>query len=193
MAKTEWRAIPGYEDMYEVSSGGAVRALPRIDAGGFFRQGKLLQPYAQKSGYLNVKLRNRNGERQAFGVHRLVAAAFLPNPDGLPQVNHKDEVKTNNGVSNLEWCSVDYNLNFKNGRTKRRNTLKANANNTKHLKALAKAQRMPVVQLTLDGQLVKRWPSAYAAGKAGYGMPGINDCCHHKRNTNHGYKWEFAS
>lgn len=106
----EWRSIQGYEGLYEVSSYGRVKSLERYKSnnGGIqLLKEKILRPHNTKKGYLTVQLRNKR-----FTVHRLVAQAFIPNPDNLPQVNHKDEDKTNNNVTNLEWCTAKYNSNY---------------------------------------------------------------------------------
>ena len=111
----EWRPIEGYEGLYEVSSYGRVRSLDRYvkTCYGSYRlyKGKVLSPGKKSDGYLLINL-SCNGKYNTIRVHRLVAQAFLPNPDNLPEVNHKDENKTNNSVENLEWCDRKYNMNF---------------------------------------------------------------------------------
>lgn len=97
-----WKPVVGYEGLYEVSSFGAVRSLDRsADAGG--SRGRLLKPALKKHGYLCISL-SAYGKRLDVRVHRLVAEAFLPSSD-LPEVNHKDCIKTNNAVTNLEWVN----------------------------------------------------------------------------------------
>lgn len=108
----EWKAIPGYEGLYEVSNKGNVRNV---------RRNTLLRLSKNNDGYIQVHL-YKNGIRNKFQVHRLVAQAFLPNIDNLPQVNHKDENKTNNNVTNLEWCTAKYNTNFGTRNIRRRET-----------------------------------------------------------------------
>lgn len=107
----EWRQIPGYEGLYEVSSFGRVRSVDRYvkSSYGAYRlhKGKVLSPGIRPDGYLVVCLLER-----MFRVHRLVAETFIPNPLGLPQVNHKDEDKSNNRVENLEWCDARYNTTY---------------------------------------------------------------------------------
>ena len=97
----EWKNVIGYEGLYEVSNIGNVRSVIR---------NKLLR-LSKTKGYIQVYL-YKNGIRTGLKVHRLVAQAFIPNPDNLPQVNHKDEDKTNNSVENLEWCNAKYNVNY---------------------------------------------------------------------------------
>ena len=113
MTFEEWRPIPNYEGLYEVSNMGRVRSLDRMetfDGVARPRKGKELSQIP-KRGYLLVKL-CKDGRVRAAYVHRIVASAFIPNPNGLPEVNHKDECKTNNDVSNLEWCDRTYNARY---------------------------------------------------------------------------------
>ena len=116
-----WKDIIGYEGLYQVSSLGRVRSLDRYDERNCFRKGKVLSPGIKPDGYLVVVL-SCNGKHKTIKVHRLVAQAFIPNPDGLPQVNHKNEDKSNNRVENLEWCDAKYNINFGTARIRSINT-----------------------------------------------------------------------
>jgi len=102
-----WKVIDGF-DRYEVSSNGRVKSL--YDNFGR-RRDRILTLNHQKTGYYTVTLCN-NGKKQVTSVHRLVAKAFIPNPNCYNVVNHKDEIKTNNNVDNLEWCTVKYNSNY---------------------------------------------------------------------------------
>lgn len=114
-SEEEWRAIPEYEGIYEVSNFGNVRSLPRYKRGNFdskvFIEGKAIKQVKNNRGYYIVQL-SKNNKVKNFSVHRLVATAFIPNPNSFPQINHKDEDKTNNRASNLEWTTLKRNINY---------------------------------------------------------------------------------
>lgn len=94
--------IKNYEGLYAITSCGRVWS---------YTSKKFLRPIKQTLGYLTVAL-SKNGSVRIHLVHRLVAEAYIPNPDNLPEVNHKDECKTNNCIKNLEWCTRQYNSNY---------------------------------------------------------------------------------
>lgn len=101
----EWRAILGYEDLYDVSNWGRVRSYDQIlnrKNGSVNWKGRILKPQRGSKGHYGVNL-HRNGKSKTHYIHQLVARAFLDNPDGLPVVRHLDDVKENNHVSNLAW------------------------------------------------------------------------------------------
>ena len=114
MKKEIWKIINGYEN-YMISSFGRVKSLDRYVRGKnnsiYIKKGKLLKLYTDKDGYQTVMLYHNN-KKKLLKVHRLVAEAFLDNPNNLSQVNHKDENKLNNSVENLEWCDAKYNVNY---------------------------------------------------------------------------------
>lgn len=101
----EFRPLPGYEGMYEISNDGYYKPLFGKS------KGKLLKGTYGK-GYRFCSLKDKNGNRVYTGVHRLVAMAFIPNPDNLPHVNHKNEIKSDNRVENLEWITPKDNTNY---------------------------------------------------------------------------------
>ena len=101
----KWKDIAGYDGMYQVSDLGRVRSLK-------FGKVRVLRPQKNNNGYLIVGL-YKDGKRKGITVHRLVANAFIPNDDeSKTQINHRNEIKTDNRVSNIEWCSASYNLMY---------------------------------------------------------------------------------
>jgi hypothetical protein len=103
----EWKDIKGYEGLYQVSNLGRVKSLDRV-SNGQPKRGQILKPFKSSFRYLAVEV-SRNAVTKSVPVHRLVAQAFLPNPDNLPQINHKDGIKENNHVNNLEFCTAKHN------------------------------------------------------------------------------------
>lgn len=101
-----WKQIEGYNGKYEISNLGRLKSYAQS------RQGKIKTGTKEFKGYLVVRLYDDFGNPKDFKIHRLVAEAFIPNPENLPQVNHKDEHKENNCVDNLEWCDNTYNHNY---------------------------------------------------------------------------------
>ncbi len=168
MTKEVWRDIPGYKGYYQASDLGRVRSLPRYGT-----RGKVLKPVLTTNGYLRVGF-NVKGKCKKLLVHRIIAQTFIDNPKNLPQVNHKNEHKTDNRVSNLEWLTAKENSNYGTGRAR------ANL-----------AESKPVLQISLDGRLIRRWPSAQCAGRNGYNQGNICSCCNGKRKTTGGFRWEF--
>ena len=104
--KEVWKDIKGYEGKYQISNLGRVKSLGNLQT----KKEKLLKTNI-RNGYYTAYL-YKNNEKKSLLCHRLVAEAFIPNPDNLPQVNHKDENKLNNRVDNLEWCTIKYNINY---------------------------------------------------------------------------------
>lgn len=108
-----WKPVKGFEDGYEVSNLGRIRSVDRYvpykKRYRKFVKGMVLSPILHSRGYLKVSLCKNESKRKQYFVHRIVATAFLDNPDTLPQVNHKDMDKTNNCVDNLEWCDNSWN------------------------------------------------------------------------------------
>lgn len=102
-----WKNIEGYENIYQVSELGRVKRLAGVGC----LSERLLKPIKDKDGYLKVFL-YKSGKRKFLFIHRLVAQAFIPNTNNFPEVNHKNEDKSNNKPNNLEWCTSKYNINY---------------------------------------------------------------------------------
>lgn len=169
------KTIEGFEDYYITSDGeiySYARILHRRDGKKIRHPGKRLKPYIRSDGYLSVTLYNRSVQRRFF-VHRLVAQAFIPNPDNLPQVNHKDENKANNSVDNLEWCTQQYNLYY-----------------GTHFKKIADKNSRPVMQFTTDNEWIAEYRSAMEAERqTGIKQGTISWVCSNAGQTAGGYKW----
>lgn len=179
MMNEVWRDVAGYEGLYEVSSLGHVRSLDRIGSNGRHLKEKKLKPRKNSRGYLYVNL-YRKGKGKTMIIHRLVSKAFISNPYNYPEINHKNEIKTDNRVKNLEWCNRKYNNNY-------------GHHNEKVAKALTNGPcSKPVLQLTLDGSLIKRWPSIMECDRCGFYQQCITDCCNGKRYTHKGYRWQYV-
>lgn len=108
-----WRDVKGFEGWYQVSSNGIVKSLDRHIVDGRLIKGKTLHQYIDRQGYRKVSL-CRSGKHYHYFVHRLVAETFIPNKYNLQSINHIDENPANNDVSNLEWCTTKYNVNYGN-------------------------------------------------------------------------------
>ena len=105
-----WKDVKGYEGLYQVSNIGRIKSLRRSWASKGESE-HIMSPSITR-GYAYIKLRGLDGKDESIPVHRLVAIAFIPNPNGYKCVNHKDENKINNNVENLEWCSLEYNFAY---------------------------------------------------------------------------------
>lgn len=161
-----WKDIPGYEGRYQASTLGRIRSLDHYSKEIISRQGKkyralcrgrMLKPTLGMDEYLDITLSDSEGAPKTFRVHRLVAATFIPNPDNLPFVNHKDECKTNNNADNLEWCTHDYNMNYgtRNARISKAQTGKIHTAESKAKMSAAKKGRTWI--LLPDGK--RKWLS----------------------------------
>ena len=111
LSEYQVKDIEGYEGVYAITSCGRVYSHSRVNGQGRLQKGRWMKPQVDKDGYLKVRLQ-LNGTSKYCMVHRLVAMAFLPNPLNHPVINHKNEVKDYNDVSNLEWCTIQYNTEY---------------------------------------------------------------------------------
>lgn len=190
--KEIWKDIDGYEGLYQVSTKGRVKRLPHEVT--VYRGSKTIKLQKEElflkfnknnDGYYSVTLYKDYKHYKIFKVHRLVAQAFIPNPDNLPCVNHIDETQSNNCVENLEWCTTQYNTTY--------GTCKTRSSATFRIKNGTYNRR--VIQMSLDGKEIARYNTCYAAGKAtGIKNSLIYRVCvgKTKRHTAGGYRWAFV-
>ena len=157
-----WKDKKNYEGHYQVSNCGRVKSIK-------FGKERILKLIKNKDGYLYVNL-YKNNIKKKYKVHRLVAEAFIPNPNNYKEVNHKDECKTNNVVTNLEWCDRGYNNNY----------------GTRTEKCSKK-----VYQYTLDGQFVKEWPSTREAARNGFNQGNVAACCRGELKKHKCFIWSY--
>ena len=168
-----WKDIEGYEGLYQVSNKGNVKSLNYNKT----KKEKILKPFINSNGYLQVILcKNKTSKR--FLVHRLVANAFLPNTNNYPCVNHKDECKTNNVVSNIEWCTYKYNTNY-GSCIKKMSESQINGKRSKAIGAFK------------GGKLVFTFPSTKEAGRQGFNQGAVASCCRGEIKSHKGYIWRY--
>lgn len=178
-----------YEGLYKVSNWGRVKNINYRNTG----RERLFKPYEDTYGYLRVEL-SKNGETKTCLVHRLVAQTFLPNPENKPQVNHKiegDEGKKINMVifnedgtvnkerTTIEWVTAKDNINHG---TRNERVSKAMTNGK-----LSKR----VLQLSLDGELIKEWESTQECGRNGFNQSSVSACCRGKQKTHKGFRFMY--
>lgn len=213
----EWRDIEGYEGLYQISNLGRVKSLERIDGNNHPVKEKIIKPYKTIGGYIQICLW-KNGKVKHFQIHRLVAQAFIPNPNNLPECNHKDENPLNNCADNIEWCDHKYNINYgtrtekasekmkghivlQETRKKIGEAQKGKKLSEEHKNILSKAltnrsdQSKPVLQIDKNtGQIIMEFPSAREVERQfGYSYGNISQCCNGKRKQAYGYKWQFKN
>lgn len=163
-----WKPIPGFDDRFLASDQGNIMSVNYHNYG---RQ-RILKKSLNKCGYEVVCLFYK-GKGHVCLVHRLVAKAFLDNPNGLPVINHLNEIKTDNRLDNLCWCSIRDNINY----------------GTRNAR-MAATIGSPVQQFTRDGQLVASFISVLDAGrKTGVDHSAINKCVKGKRKSAGGFLW----
>ena len=166
-----WKDVEGFEGLYQVSTWGNVKSI---------KNNIILKPTKNNKGYFYVDL-HKNRKRKRFLINRLVAEAFIPNPDNLLIVNHKDEVKTNNYRYNLEWCTYKYNNEY--------GTARKRMIETKIKQGIGSKT---VYQYDMNGNIIKVWRSASDIQRElGYNSRTISSCCNKTQYSHKGFVWSF--
>ena len=158
----EMKNIKDYKGEYEIKKNGRVWS---------YKRKKFLKPMLTMDGYHRVSL-YKEGKRKTYYIHRLVAQTFIPNPEGLPEVNHKDEDKSNNCVENLEWMSKIDNINYGTGS-----------------KRSAEKRSKPIYCVELD-KVFKSGKEA--ARELGLNNSHITSCCKGRYKTTGGFHFRYA-
>ena len=160
-----WRDIEGYEGLYQVSNFGNVRSIKNGRL-------KVLKPVFNSKGYHRVCL-CKYGKIKNYSVHRLVLSAFVPNTLNLPQINHKNEIRTDNRLENLEWCDAKYNCNYGN-----------------HSYSFSKSKSKRILCIE-TGEVFDSVKEASNTLKCSHSL--ISQCLNNKIKTAYGYHWRFVS
>lgn len=171
--KEIWKDIKDYEELYQISNYGRVKSLYRyVDKTHIYKE-KIMKNHNDGRNYYDIQL-TKNGTRKTVKIHRLVAEAFVPNPNNYKWVNHKDENPSNNYYENLEWCTPKYNANY--GTNKER---------------ISKKLSKKINQYNKDGEFIKQWNSSVEIFKA-LKIRHTTECCNNQRKIAGGYIWRFA-
>ena len=175
-----WKAVVGYEGLYEVSNYGRVRSL--IKKTRIRNKDGLMKFKYDTQGYYRVNL-TKNGKPKTELVSRIVAKAFIPNPDNLPQVGHEDDNRNNNSVSNLYWTDALEN-NHHNGKMAR-----FQKKHNKKIGEISKTLSIPVIGTNIETGEEIRFDSMQEAQRNGFINGKISQCCNGIRKTHKGYTW----
>ena len=158
-----WKDISDYEGVYQISNLGRVKSFHKNSP-------QILKAHISPTGYYKIQLKMNNVCKCVY-IHRLVAEAFVPNPNNLPEVNHKNEDKLCNESWNLEWCTHSYNNSYGN-------------KNNKNKKRVAK--------LNLNGDILKIYDYLSLVELDGYNLKNVSQVCRNKGKTYKGYKWIYV-
>lgn len=158
-----WKDLINYEGLYQASNRGRIRSTKTLRI--------LKQNLNKNNGYMQITL-HKDGYCKTHSVHRLIAMTFIKNPNNLPQINHKNEIKTDNDVCNMEWCDNKYNCNY----------------GTK-----TESVKKKTNQYTVRGEFIKTWNSlTEIQDKLGFRKSNLSSCCNGKLPTAYGFVWRYV-
>lgn len=181
-----WKDIKNYEGLYQISNLGRVKSLKTWirQYNNYVEKERLLKPCVNSVGYYIVVL-YKDKHKKTFSLHRLIAQAFIPNPNNYPQINHIDGNKKNFNINNLEWCTQSYNMihAFKNGLEKPNKPM---LNKKGELNPLSKK----VLQYDKNKTFIKEYES-YTKALLETKINHISDCCNGKLKTAGGFIWKW--
>ena len=177
--KEIWKPIPNYEGYYEASSLGRIRSVDRVVKNGNWTKpvrGRVLK-VCVNDGYIYCSL-SKDGKVKQQKVHRLVAITFIPNPDNLPYINHKNEDKGDNRVENLEWCTKWHNEHYGTFQEKAKSGVR-------------RVNGRPVVQYDVNGNVIREYECIVDVRKYGFSDDSVGDCCRDELTRHRGYIFRY--
>jgi len=187
-----WKDIDDYFGIYQVSSHGRIKSLGRLVkgpshiGGELYIKGKLLKQVKRKDGYCGINL-HRETVQNNFLVHRIVANAFIPNTENKPEVNHKNGIKTDNRVENLEWVTTSENLIHAH-----KIGIKHPNKNLLGKKGCEHPTSKIVIKYDLSGNFLEEFQSTHEASRlTGINRGSICQCSRGEYNSAGGYKWKY--
>lgn len=187
-----WKSVVGYEGLYEVSNLGRIKSLARQETftsalGKIVkrsRKGRIIIQ-SESKGYSRAHM-CKNGIVKIALVHRMVGVAFIPNPNNYPEINHKNGIRSDNRVENLEWCSKSQNIRHCYDVLKRKVSP-----NVINVYGGDHPASTPILQYDLNGNFLREWPSAIEIQRAlNVNSPNIIACCRGKQQTCGGFSWK---
>lgn len=193
MEQEVWKDVVGYEGLYKISNNGRLLRCERLASNNHLLPYKIKVLKRKKNGYFGATIVNLKGECKNVLIHRLVAEAFIPNPENKPCVDHIDGVKWNNNVENLRWCTHKENINFPLSIKKRCASEKIAQNKPQVImKKIQSSHKKMVLQYNLSGELIREFNSLHEIKRIlGFDIYNISACCNNRRKNAFGFIWKF--
>ena len=193
MEQEIWKDVVGYEGLYQVSNlGRLISCEKKVGNGHIFpRKEKVL--IKKRSGYLGTSIVDAKGVSKNVLIHRLVAFAFIPNPNSYPQIDHIDGDKENNCVDNLRWCTPKQNINFPLSLLHRSQKGKIAQNKKETIeKKIASSHKKTIIQYDMQMNVIREWESLRAIGrKYGFNISNISANANGRKRSAYGYIWKY--
>lgn len=180
-----WKPVAeeGFEEFYEVSNFGRIRSVDRVvesKRGPLNYKGRIISTSLNDDGYPSFNFCYA-GKKKNVKVHQVVAKVFIPNPNNHPEVNHKDEVKTNNHVDNLEWCTREYNMRYGTGLERMKNHPNQKKRYTE--------SKVPIIGVKINDESIMRFESISEAGRNGFKRRNLWSALNGSDASHKGYVW----
>lgn len=195
MEEEVWKDITGYEGLYQVSNLGRVKSLAReVFTGVYMRQIPETIKISQKhsSGNYRSIVLSKEGKKTPRLIHRLVAEAFIPNPNNKPEIDHKDGDPTNNNSNNLRWATRKENNNFPIHKHRVSESKKGCKSSQCGKFGKLHHNSIPVVRISFNG-VVAEYECLMAAARDGFNLNAVWNCCNGRVKTHKGYRWMYKS